>query len=120
MNIFQRIKAVLALREAIRKADDAYLNGGGRYYVMPTEDGKLIVMSKKDFQIMKRKRYIGKDTTTRDMLNECFYFTPYKDGHGIITNEQRNIKAEQYMRWVEATQQLKKQLKKLKKLNRKP
>ena len=114
MNIFRRIKAVLALREAIRQADEAHANGGGRFYVLGGSDGKLIVTDKKNYRILKRKGYIDKNATTQDALNECFYFTPFKNGDGYITNEQRNIKAEQYMRWVDAYYKLKKQLKKTK------
>lgn len=120
MNIFKRIKAVLALREAIRQADEKHLDGGGRIYVLGGTDGKLIVTDKKNFRGLKRKGYIDKTATTLDALSECFYFTPFKNGDGYITNEVRNAKAREYMSWVEANHRLKKQLKKISRLNKKP
>ena len=35
MNVFQKLKASLRLREAVKKAKDAHSQTGERYYVMP-------------------------------------------------------------------------------------
>lgn len=112
MKFFRRFKAYLALRDAIQKADNAHADGGGRYYVLGTADGKLIVTNKKNFRGLKRKGYIDKDATTQDALNECFYFTPFKDGHGYITPEILAIKRQQYLSWCDAIHELKKKQKK--------
>lgn len=112
MKLFRRFKAYLALREAIRKADDAHANGGGRYYVLGTTDGKLIVTNKKNYRGLKRKGYINRNATTQDALNECFYFTPFKDGSGYITPEILAIKRQQYISWCDAIHELKKNRKK--------
>ena len=112
MKLYRRFKAYLALREAIRKADDAHSRGGGRFYVLGTADGKLIVTDKKNYRGMKRKGYINKNATTQDALNECFYFTPFKDGHGCIIPEILAIKRKQYLSWVDAIHELKKKRKK--------
>lgn len=108
MKFFRRLKAYLALREAINKADNAHADGGGRYYVLGTADGKLIVTDKKNYRCLKRKGYIDKNATTQDALNECFYFTPFKDGHGYITPEIIAIKRRQYLSWVDACHEMKK------------
>lgn len=118
MKFYRRFKAYLALREAIRKADNAYLDGGGRFYVLPSGDGKLVVTDKKNFRMLKSKGYINRRATTQDALDECFYFTPFKDGHGCITPEIMAIKRRQYISWVDAQHQLKKASKKAQKRNR--
>ena len=111
MNIFQKIKASLIYREAIRKADKAHADDGGRYYVLPSAEGKLLIMDKKNFRILKRKHYINSKATVQDMLNECFYFTPYCNGDCAITPEIRAIKYKQYLSWREALLKIKKKRK---------
>lgn len=112
MKLYRRFKAYLALREAIRKADDAHAAGGGRFYVLGDANGNLIVTDKKNFRGLKRKGYIDRNATTQDALNECFYFTPFKDGHGSITPFIQDIKRKQYLSWVDACHELKKRKKK--------
>jgi len=102
MNIFKKFKAMLRLREAVNRADEAYRKSPTRYYVLPTSDGKLAIMDKANFRILKRKHYIKQDVRTFDLLRECFYFTPYADGHDPITPYLRKRKVEQYFRWCEA------------------
>ena len=99
------------LREACRQADEKHLAGGGRFYVLGTTDGKLIVTDKKNYRGLKRKGYIDRNATTQDALNECFYFTPFKDGHGYITKETLAIKRKQYLSWCDAIHELKKKKK---------
>jgi hypothetical protein len=111
MKFFRRLKAYLALREAIRKADDAHASGGGRYYVLGTTDGKLIVTDKKNYRGLKRKGYIDRNATTQDALNECFYFTPFRNGSGAITPLGVELKRKQYLSWCDAIHELKKKKK---------
>ena len=108
MKFYRRFKAFLALREAIRKADNAFLDGRGRFYVLGSADGKLVVTDKKNFRILKRKGYISRFATTQDAINECFYFTPFKDGHGRITPEIMAVKRKQYLAWCDAIHDSKK------------
>lgn len=109
MKLYRRLKAYLALRKAINMADEKHADGGGRFYVLPTSDGKLIVTDKKNFRTLRRKHYIGQDATMQDAMNECFYFTPYKNGSGYITPEILAIKRRQYLSWVDANHELKRQ-----------
>lgn len=112
MKLFRRFKAYLALREAIRKADDAHARGGGRFFILGSADGKLIVTDKKNYRGLKRKGYIDRNATTQDALNECFYFTPFKDGHGAINKVIMDIKRKQFLSWVDAIHEMKKKTKK--------
>lgn len=55
MNIFKKIKAEIVYSLAVRKADNAHSENGERYYVMPSEDGRLVVVDRRNFRILKRK-----------------------------------------------------------------
>lgn len=101
MNIFQKIKASLRLREAARKADEAHRETGERYYVMPLSGskGKLIIMDRFNFRKLKQKGYITHKAFVHDLERECFYFTPYSNGSCAISSEVEKIKRQQYYRW---------------------
>lgn len=112
MNVFRKLKAMLILREAIKLANEIYTDNPQRYFVMPTTDGKLSVMTKKEFRTLKRKHYINKEATNFDLMRECFYFTPDRGGNDAITDDLRKRKSKQYMRWCEAYTKMKSMRKK--------
>jgi len=99
MNFLKRLRARIILKRAIRLADEAYLQSPHRWYVMATTDGKLCVLDRKNFRILKRKHYIAAGVTCFDLLRECFYFTPLRNGTGAITHEEREQKLLQYFSW---------------------
>ena len=117
MNIFRKFFAMLQLREAVKKANNAYEANNHRYFVMPTADlsGKLVVLDRNNFRILKRKGYIDKNTYVRDLINECFYYTPLANGNDPIPEYGANVKAQSFLNWKHAVRQKKKQLKKAKK-----
>lgn len=105
MNIFRKFKASLRLREAIKMADKAYRQSGHRYYVMPqhgTGGRKLIVMDRFNFRRLKMKHYIHHNARVADLVRECFYCTPYRDGNQFLAPADRKKKVLQYFAWVEA------------------
>lgn len=104
MNIFQQFFAYLRLREAVRKADEAYQKTGKRHYVMPSFGGdrKLLVIDRSNFRILKRKGYITYKALVHDMMLESFYFTPHRDGSGWLTDKDRRRKVRQYFSWYTA------------------
>lgn len=107
MNIFQKIRAYLQLREALREANNAHAKNGERYYVLPTsansnEKPRLIVMDRRNFRILKHKGYIPCKANVRDLVAESFYFTPYANGSGYITNDFFNRKKRQFYSWYDA------------------
>lgn len=104
MHIFQKLKASLRLREAVRKADEAHLETGERYYVMPAsaDDCKLIVMDRRNFRKLKQKGYITRKAYVADLERESFYFTPYRNGSCAISPEVANQKRNQYFSWYAA------------------
>lgn len=101
MNIFQKLKATLRLREAVKKAEKAHAQTGERFYVMPLSgsDGKLIIMDRFNFRKLKRKGYITYDAHVLDLEKECFYFTAYRNGTCGIVPEVESFKRKQYYRW---------------------
>lgn len=101
LNIFQKLKAVLRLREAVKKAEEAHSKTGERFYVMPLSgsDGKLIIMDRFNFRKLKQKGYITYDAHVLDLEKECFYFTAYRNGTSGIVPEVENLKRRQYYRW---------------------
>lgn len=93
--------AYLMLREAVRKANKAFSQTGKRHYVVPSLGGRprLLVMDRTNFRILKRKHYMNQQALTRDLMCGSFYFTPYCDGSGQITEAERRYKAQQCFLW---------------------
>jgi len=104
MNVFQKLKASLRLREAVKKAEDAHCKTGERYYVMPLSGskGKLIIMDRFNFRKLKQKGYITRKAYVADLERESFYFTPYRNGSCAISPEVANQKRNQYFSWYAA------------------
>lgn len=104
MNIFKKIRASLRLREAVRQADKAHQENGGRYYVMPTTgtSGQLVIMDRNNFRKLKQKHYINYNTFVRDLEIECFYCTPYNNGAGKLSSAVMAKKRNQYYSLLEA------------------
>lgn len=110
--IFQKIKALLSynfiqhfrdylkLREAIIMADEQHAKDGDCYYVIPSLDGKLLIMDRKNFKRLKLKHYIPKDATIQQLRKECFYHTPYADGSYCLTPFHRKQLAQNYYAWA--------------------
>lgn len=111
--------AYLRLREAVRKADEAYRLTGRRHYVMPASGTQLLVMDRANFRILKRKGYITHKTLVHDMMIESFYFTPHRDGSGWLTEKDRRIKVRKYFAWYAAEIKAAKERKKMATLRKK-
>jgi len=103
MNIFKKIKASLTFHEAVRKAEKAHADDGNRYYVMPSAEGKLLIMDRENFRILKHKHYIDSKAKVKDLVNECFYHTPYSNGKGEIDPFALEFKRQQFLAWYEMT-----------------
>lgn len=103
MNIFRKFFAYLRLREAVRMANHAHNEFGQRFYVMPQHGsgGKLLILDRKNFRLLKSKHYINSEARVVHLLNECFYYTPRRDEKGGITKEMCDIKTRQFFDWYE-------------------
>lgn len=112
MNIFKKIKYTLMYRNAISMADQAFTATGKRHYVMPTPQGKLMVVDRANFRILKRKHYINPHATLPHLAAECFYHTPHRGGtHAMHPDTIKQRKA-LYWQWAQLFEKHKKQHKK--------
>ena len=102
MNIFRRFRASLRLTEAVRQANEAHMETGERYYVMPTAgiSGQLIIMDRSNFRKLKQKGYITHEATVANLEMECFYCTPYRNGEGALPDAIVSMKRKQYFKWL--------------------
>lgn len=108
MNIFQKFRATLQLREAIRQAEEAHAADGNRYYVMPADNGKLVIMDRRNFRLLKRKHYVNANANCHNLMVESFYFTANRDGSGYLSEADRKYKVQQYFAWCDAERKRKK------------
>lgn len=99
MNPFKKLFAFLRLREAIRKADAEFIKTGRRQYVMPAANRSLLVLDRSNFRKLKMKHYISAEVKCSDLLRECFYHTPHKNGSGVIPEAVRRTKRAEFYRW---------------------
>lgn len=76
---FRRIKARVIYYNAVRLAQRCHERGGGRYFVVATTGGKLLVMDKKNFCGQKRKHYLPY-IGTYEFTARCVYYTPNRSG----------------------------------------
>lgn len=67
----------LKLKLAIHMADKAYQRTGKRYFVMPDDKDKLIIMHRPSFRRLKHTGRMSYCAKIIDLKKESFYFTPY-------------------------------------------
>lgn len=89
--------AELQLWYAKRKADELHEKYKERFFVVPDENDKLIIINRKSFRGYKRRGQINKEVRMFDIIRECFYMTPTRDN---IPVDDRIIKRKKLM-WLE-------------------
>lgn len=107
-NFIRHFRDYLRLRKAIIMADERHAQDSDRYYVVPSMDGQLLIMDRKNFRLMKRKHYIAQETTLNDLRRMCFYHTPYSNGSDSMPDNVRKERAEMYYQWAVAKRKEKK------------
>jgi len=109
MNIFKRIRAMLRLNEAVIQADKAHEKTGERYYVMPNgKSGKLTIMDRINFRKLKHKHYLSNRVFVRNLEEECFYCTPYRNGSSALPKNVITLKRKQYIKFLKKNEKPKK------------
>ena len=109
---FYKIRDMLRLRRAVAMADEAHAQTGDRYYVMAAGDGKLAVVNRQNFRILRRKHYIDERASIRDLVGGSFYFTPYRDGAGAIPPDVEATKKRIYLAWAKECRKVRRQRRK--------
>lgn len=104
MNFFKKTQMSLRLYMAIRKADKAHRKTGERYYVIPMtgSHGRLVVLDRKNFRLLKAKRYMNRHQYVGDLEEGCFYCTPYRDGSRQLSDEFIAHKRRQFFAWADS------------------
>lgn len=100
INWYRYFRDYLRLRAAINMADEQHAKDGDCYYVMPSTDGTLLIMDRKNFRALKRKHYVGQNITLNDLKRECFYRTSYAGGRDPLSVDDRQAKANSYYAWA--------------------
>lgn len=103
MNPFIKFQTWLRYKKAVAEANNLYLQSGKRYFVMPTfgKGRQLVIIDRGNFRLLKRKHYINKDARVFDLINECFYHTPYFNGQGALPQEQIKEKKKALYLWAD-------------------
>lgn len=128
LNIFIWIYANIDLWLAIQKADKAYrgeyvigkntdntpryLVKNTRYYVMPDDNDKLIIMHKRNMHRLRVKGIMSNDAKVKHLLRESFYFTPDGSGEGI-SDELKAYKRKKYIEYCIKTHHRKRKEKRM-------
>lgn len=82
MNALKKFGLFLRYRLAVIKADEAHKKNGKKYFVIPTKTGKLLIVDRKNYRILKRKFYLPNESLYKDLPKECLYCTPDKSERG--------------------------------------
>ena len=66
-------------------------------------------MDRSNFRKLKQKGYINRNANQRDLLQECFYCTAYRNGDGYLDDKGRKVKLQLYFSWCKVQRMLKKE-----------
>lgn len=92
-------RANLRLKHAIQKAEKAHRKNGERFYVMPDDRDRLIIMRRKGMRRLRRYGLMDNRVRVRDLVKESFYFTPNRAGEGLADG-QKEAKRLMYLEYV--------------------
>lgn len=106
MNIFKQFYAYLRLRRAVDMAEKAGKKHHCRFYVLPGENGKLVVADRKNFRRLRQKHWIrgAASYNMKDVADRAFYYTCHPDGTGFMRESERKQKVLDYYKWYEKSQ----------------
>ncbi|MEG1544911.1 MAG: hypothetical protein RR382_10375 [Tannerellaceae bacterium] len=92
--------AMIKYRYAVKLADDAHKKSGERYFVMPNENDKLIVINRNTFRKFKMRGQIVHEAAVKDMIKESFYLTACKDETHPVHPSVKEAKRLMYLEYV--------------------
>lgn len=91
--LLHRIKCEIMYRKAVSLADKTSAKNGKVYFVMPTETGKLMVISYEEYCAFRKAKLTPRDLRPRDMFRESLYHTNCKSKKG------KQYKKHKFLRW---------------------
>lgn len=83
-------------------ADQAHAKTRQKFYVLPTKDGKLVVMDRKNFRGLRRKGYISRDAKVPALSTNSVYHTADARGMGYIDPRFLRYKFNDYIKFLKA------------------
>lgn len=101
MNIFRPIIGYIRLKLAIHKAEEAHARNGQRFYVIPAQNKKqLVITDRRNFRIMRMKKYFHRDMIMRDVDDACIYYTAHRNEESPMSRSERKRRALGFYRWL--------------------
>ncbi len=103
MNIFKKIYAYLEWHTAIKLADDSYKKYNRRFYVIPGDNGHLVVTDRKNFRGLRQKHWIrgANGLDMRAVARLAFYHTAHANAVGFMTGSEMKEKKQEFYIWFE-------------------
>lgn len=99
-SLIVRCKSTIDYTNAVRMADDYHARDGQRYYVVAgATDGRLLVMDRARFRMLKKKNMLDYSITLQSLVEKSFYFTAHGNGSGILTKADVDAKRRDFYRW---------------------
>ncbi len=93
------LKADKELQSAIRVADLKYSKYKRRYYILPNNKHRLMVLSFSQIKKMRQAGMFSNKVNESSIIDECFYFTPNKWGEPLPT-KKKNIKRKMWLNYI--------------------
>lgn len=92
-------KADKELRKAIATADAKHKLYNRRFYVVPNEKDKLIILSWSDIKTLRKYGRFSNHAKEPDFIRESFYYTPNQYGERL-SKAKINYKRRQWLNYV--------------------
>ena len=89
--------ALIRYRYAVSLADRAHARRLTRFFVLPNEHGRLIVIDRQGFRAYKRHGQIVRSATVADLKRDCIYCTATAGESEALTPEQAEFKKRVYL-----------------------
>lgn len=96
---FVLLMADWELNKAIRDAERKCLRRGGRFYVIPDINHKLVSRSYGELKKMRKAGMFSNRATEKDFTKECFYYTASRFGDRISA-ERKKRKRKEWLNYV--------------------
>ena len=102
---FVMLKADRELQKAIREADLKFAKYGRRYYVLPNNKHRLMVLSFSQIKKMRQAGMFSNKVNEYSVIEESFYFTPNKWGEPLSA-KRKNIKRKMWLNYMAQAKKL--------------
>lgn len=101
--IINRCKSTIDYTNAVKMADEYHANDGCRYYVVAgSTNGRLLVMDRSRFRLLKKKNRLDYSITLQALEEKAFYYTAHGNGTGMLSPEDIKAKRRDYYKWRES------------------